>query len=171
MGVYDKDFLKDDLIGSVELSLEDLVKYKSVERKILSLYRHGQIVISYNYMPSFINNSVKSQEKLPAIKIEGTGIEVKEKVHDTESFEPAEIVNTDQKHENIQTPVQDEEIIISTPYVREKKVETTEEINIDEKPNLKTKKENELKLIIHKVINLSNKDLIGKSDPYVFVQY
>merc|ERR1712228_811069 len=71
----------------------------------------------------------------------------KEKVHDTESFEPAEIVNTNQKHENIQTPLKDEEIIISTPYVREKKVETTEEIN------------------------LSNKDLIGKSDPYVFVQY
>merc|ERR1712098_973421 len=73
--------------------------------------------------------------------------------------------------DSIKTPAKKEEIIVSAPVVKEKKPEPAKEVKVDEKPEPKPIEENKLKLIIHKGINLSNKYLIGKSDPYVLVQY
>merc|ERR1711915_760706 len=132
------DIGRDDLMGSVNLSVKEIKELNKVARKTvpLNFCKSGKIVFSFG-----LNQDIP--------------------------FVPEE-----NKDENIKTPAKKEEIIFATtPDVEEKKPEPANKVNIDEKPNLKTKEENELKLIIHKVINLSNKDLIGKSDPYVFVQY
>merc|ERR1711915_904077 len=152
ISVYDDDFGKDDLMGTVDLSVKEIKEIKAAGNKTLPLKKckTGEIVFSYGL-----------NQEIPIVKAEP----------DAETKKDDIVVEVKEQDDSIKTPAKKEEIIMATPDVKEKKPETATDFEVDEKAEPKPFKENNLKIIIHKGINLSNKGLIGKSDPYVLVQY
>merc|ERR1712098_163889 len=149
ISVYDDDFGKDDLMGTVDLSVNEIKEIKAAAIKTVPLKKckTGEVVFSYGL-----------NQEIPIVKAEPVQEEKKDDI-------------VKKQDDSIKTPAKKEEIIVSAPVVKEKKPEPAKEVKVDEKPEPKPNEENKLKLIIHKGINLSNKYLIGKSDPYVLVQY
>merc|ERR1712098_531063 len=152
ISVYDDDFGKDDLMGTVDLSVNEIKEIKAAAIKTVPLKKckTGEVVFSYGL-----------NREIPIVKAEPVQEAKKDDI----------VVEVKKQDDSIKTPAKKEEIIVSAPVVKEKKPEPAKEVKVDEKPEPKPIEENKLKLIIHRGINLSNKYLIGKSDPYVLVQY
>merc|ERR1712228_578949 len=150
ISVYDDDFGKDDLMGTVDLSVKEIKEIKAAGNKTLPLKKckTGEIVFSYGL-----------NQEIPIVKAEPVAETKKDDI----------VVEVKKQDDSIKTPAKKEEIIIATPDVKEMKPETATDFKVDEKVEPKPFEENKLNIIIHKGINLSNKDLIGKSDPYVLV--
>merc|ERR1712131_349349 len=163
ISVFDDDIGKDDLMGNVEIDVEDIKKLKTAKNSKVDLTncKSGQIILSYELNPkkdvpvTILATEVKVQDD----KQKTTKDDVKDKQPEKSDLPPS--------------PKKSEEVIVKHPVPAEGKTKEDKAVPSDKITDVKVPmaEEMKLKLIVHKALNLANKDMIGKSDPYVVVAY
>merc|ERR1711962_41188 len=193
ISVYDEDIGKDDPMGNTTLKIEDLIIDKTVSNRSITLKdcKSGEIFISSTHksnavataesipvekdikMESIDPNAVATDKSIPVEKnIKMERIDPKDK--DSSKLESSKESNVEIKETSVVKEVEskDAKEAISgnnkniTEIITVVDSKVTQPLPISEVQDLNT-----LFLTVHRGSNLMKTDLVGKSDPYVVIQY
>merc|ERR1719239_1292673 len=196
--VYDEDYGKDDVMGIFELPVKEALCMKSLHQQEYSLKncKSGKISVSYDIVSDNKSTIAESEKPAPAEEQSALVVENKYTPAEEKSSMAAEMKpdSVEDKSsvviEEVSSKVVEETTSVAlteklVPEIEDKSDRTADK----EKPSMsaetkavtkivqeksqttKLEPKGSLKLIIHNATSLGNKDMIGKSDPYVVIEY